>query len=53
MSDPQQKSADLRRHAGLCMKLAERMSVRENRDRMIEMAQRFLELAQSEDAKAG
>jgi hypothetical protein len=28
------------------------MSVRDNRDRMMEMAQRFLELAQKEEANA-
>lgn len=49
MSDGQQKAAELRSHAALCFKLAQRMSVRENHDRMMEMAQRFLDLAQNED----
>lgn len=52
MSDPQQKAADLRRHATLCVKIAERLSLRDNRDRMMKMAQHFLQLAQQEDAKA-
>jgi len=52
MSDPQQKAAELRRHATLCVKIAERLSLRDNRDRMMKMAQHFLQLAQQEDAKA-
>jgi hypothetical protein len=50
MSDPQQKAEEFRRHAALCVAIAERMSLRDNRDRMMEMAKRFLELAQKEDA---
>ncbi|HEU5273606.1 MAG TPA: hypothetical protein VFU97_08100 [Xanthobacteraceae bacterium] len=50
MSDPQQKAAELRRHAALCVAIAERMSLREHRDRMMDMAKRFLELAQKADA---
>jgi hypothetical protein len=52
MSDAQQKASDFRRYAALCSKFAETMSVRDNRDRMMEMAQRFLELAQKEEANA-
>lgn len=52
MSDTVQKASDFRRYAALCSKFAETMSVRDNRDRMRDMAQRFLELAQKEEANA-
>lgn len=52
MSDPQQKAAEFRRHAAMCVAIAQRMSVRDNRDRMMEMAKRFLDLAQKADAHA-
>ena len=52
MSDPQQKAAEFRRHAALCIKIARRMSLSENRDRAMEIAQQFLQLAQKEDSKA-
>jgi hypothetical protein len=52
MSDAQERAAEFRRYAALCLQFAERMSLRDNRDRMMEMAQRFLDLAQKEEAKA-
>jgi hypothetical protein len=52
MSDPVQRASDFRRYAALCSNFADRMSVPANRDRMMEMAQRFLELAQKEEAIA-
>ena len=52
MSETVQKASDFRRYAALCSKFAETMSVRDNRDRMKEMGQRFLELAQKEEADA-
>jgi len=52
MSDPVQRASDFRRYAALCSKFAERMLVPANRDRMMEMAQRFLELAQNKEAIA-
>jgi hypothetical protein len=52
MSDWQQNAAEFRRYATLCVKIAQRMSLRDNRDRMMEMAQHFQQLAQKEDAKA-
>lgn len=45
------KVIEFRRYAGMCVEMAERMSVRENRDRMMEMAQRFLQLAEKEAAE--
>jgi len=52
MSDRQQNAAEFRRYATLCVKMAQRMSLRDNRDRMLEMAQHFQQLAHKEDAKA-
>ena len=52
MSDRQQNAAEFRRYATLCVKIAQRMSLRDNQDRMMKMAQHFQQLAQKEDAKA-
>jgi hypothetical protein len=46
MDDPQDKSAEFRRQAAACIDVAQRMSLLEDRSRMMEMAQRWLELAQ-------
>jgi hypothetical protein len=51
MPDRNDKAAEFRRQAALCLKVAERMSLNEDRDRMIEMVQHFLKLAQEEDTK--
>jgi hypothetical protein len=51
MSDRQKKAAEFRRQAALCLEVAERMSFHEDRDRMMEMAQHFLQLAREEDGK--
>jgi len=52
MRDQQHMATVFRHYASLCVEMAEGMSVRENRDRMMEMGDRFLQLAQKEDAKA-
>ena len=52
MSDRQNKAAEFRRQAALCLEVAERMSLLEDRDRMMEMANQFLALAREEEAKA-
>jgi hypothetical protein len=51
MDDRQDKSAEFRRHAAACIEVAERMSLREDRTCMMEMAQRWLELAQKAEAE--
>jgi len=51
MDDRQDKSADFRRQAAACIEVAERVSLREDRARMMEMAQRWLELAQKAEAE--
>lgn len=45
-----QKSAEYQRKAVFCLEVAQRMSVNEDRERMTEMAQRWLELAQQAKA---
>jgi len=52
MDDRQDKSADFRRQAAACVEIAERMSLREDRARILEMAQRWLALAQKAEAAA-
>jgi len=52
MRDKQHMATEFRRYAVMCVGMAERMSVLENRDRMMEMAERFLQRAQKEDVKA-
>lgn len=55
MSNRQHRPAEFRRYAALCVEFANRMSVRENRDRMMEMAQLFRQLAEEaeeEDVKS-
>ena len=50
MDLPQNKSADYRRQAAACLEVALRMSLREDRERMAEMAQRWLDLARQAEA---
>jgi hypothetical protein len=45
MDESQRKAAVYRKHVADCMEVAERMSLREDRDLMLEMAERWLELA--------
>jgi len=52
MRDKQPMATEFRRYAAMCVGMAERMSVVENRNRMMEMAERFLQRAQKEDVKA-
>lgn len=51
MHDKQHMATQFRRYAEMCVEMAKRMSVVENRERMMEMAERFLQLAK-EEAKA-
>lgn len=50
MDDPQEKSAEFRRRAEACLDVAKRMSLRDDRACMTEMAQRWLDLAQQAGA---
>ena len=52
MSEPPSRAAEYRRLAAGCLEVAERMSLREDRARMMEMAQRWVDLAQKAEAEA-
>jgi hypothetical protein len=45
------KAAQYRRHAAECTEIAQRMSVRVDRERLMGMAQRWLELAQKAEGQ--
>jgi hypothetical protein len=45
------KAAEYRRHAASCLEVAERMSLVDDRVRMTEMAQNWLDLAEKFDAE--
>ena len=50
MSEPPRRADEYRRLAADCLEVAERMSLREDRARMMEMAQRWLDLAKKAEA---
>jgi len=50
MSD--NKADEYMRNAQACMDVAERMSLREDRERMVQMAERWLQLARETRARA-
>jgi hypothetical protein len=50
MDDPRKQAAEYRRQAAACKEVAERMSLREDRALMSEMAERWLELAKKAEA---
>jgi hypothetical protein len=45
MTEPPRRAAEYRQFAADCLEVAERMSLREDRARIKEMAQRWLDLA--------
>jgi hypothetical protein len=47
------KAAEYRRLAAACIEVAQRMSLKEDRSRMMDMAQRWLELAQEAERGGG
>jgi hypothetical protein len=53
MADAKTIAADCLRQAAACIEVAERMSVEADRARMVELAQRWLEMAKEAEAKAG
>jgi len=53
MSDPKDKAAEYRREARLCLEAAERVSIREDRERLMELARHWLALAEEAEAKEG
>jgi hypothetical protein len=53
MSDAKDKAAEFRRQAALCLEVADRVSIREARERMMELARQLLVLAEEAEAKGG
>ena len=51
MANEKDKAAEYRRQAALCLEVAEQMSVRADRVRMMEMARQWLALAEEIEAK--
>ena len=52
MSTARERAEGYRREAKACVEVAERMSLREDRERMFKMAQHWLELAVIAEEKA-
>ena len=53
MADERTKAAEYLREAAACIAVAERLSVGADRQRMMEMAQRWLNMAKEAEEKAG
>jgi hypothetical protein len=53
MSDAKNKAAEFRSEAALCLEVADRVSIREVRERMMEFARQLLVLAEEAEAKEG
>jgi hypothetical protein len=51
-NDHSEKAAEYRREASICLELAPRISLRLDRERMTEMAQRWLDLARQAEARS-
>jgi hypothetical protein len=51
MSESKRKAADYRRQAAMCLEVAKQVSLHDDRSRVLEMAKRFLDLAQEEEGK--
>ena len=52
MTEPPSRAAEYRRLAANCLEVAERMSLWEDRARIMEMAQRWLDLARKEERES-
>jgi len=52
MADGRKKAEDHRREAASCLEAAERMSAATDRARLMEMAQRWLELARAAESES-
>jgi hypothetical protein len=51
MGDGKDRAAEYRKQAAACIEVADRMSLRDDRTRMLETAQHWLELAQRAEAE--
>ena len=53
MEKPNDKTKEYRKMAASCIEVAQRMSLKDDRVRMMEMAQRWLDLAQQAETPGG
>jgi hypothetical protein len=53
MTSSKEKAAEFRRQAAACLEVAQRMSLEEDRARMIEMAEHWFELARRAEVETG
>jgi hypothetical protein len=52
MPTPEEEVADYRHQAAMCMEVATRVSLRSDRERMVAMARRWMELAEKLETRA-
>ena len=52
MTSSKEKAAEFRRQATICFDLAQRISLKEDKERMMQVAEHWLELAKRAEAEA-
>jgi hypothetical protein len=51
MTSSKEKAAEFRRRAAICIDVAQRMSLREDQEQMLQVAEHWLELARRAEAE--
>jgi hypothetical protein len=51
MTSSKERAAEFRRHAAICLDVAQRISLKEDREQMRQVAERWLELAKRAEAE--
>jgi hypothetical protein len=51
MTSSKEKAAECRRQAAICLDVAQRISLKEDKDRMMQVAEHWLELAKRAEAE--
>ena len=52
MTGSKERAAEFRRQAAICLDVAQRISLKEDREKMMQVAERWLELAKRAEAEA-
>ena len=52
MRSSKERAAEFRRQAAICVDVAQRISLKEDREQMMQVAERWLELAKRAEAEA-
>jgi hypothetical protein len=52
MTSSKERAAEFRRQAAICLDVAQRISLKEDREQMMQVAERLLELAKRAEAEA-